>query len=233
VTLVHNLNEEYVIRACVAAQTCNELTRSCVENRPSVVWPSTVVFQKVSHIAYVPYRGATTSADKRCGWVTREAYTKNNNEDLPQCLPFAFASSLKCLRALECTTTGFLMIRPCWCNRAIFRRLFAREISLVSLGSSQILFFPHFRTDAARRFCSLRETNPGAERLQMSKFGYHCSEISVSVVQKVMRENFIWFLFHVRTQCASIPLLLRFTLRTVTGLHCRLTHDCLKLWSVW
>ena len=37
-------------------------------------------------------------------------------------------------------------------------REFAIEISLTSFGSSQILPLPHFSTEAARRFCSRRET---------------------------------------------------------------------------
>ena len=37
-------------------------------------------------------------------------------------------------------------------------RLLAMEISLISVGSSQILRLPQLRTEAARRFCSLRDT---------------------------------------------------------------------------
>jgi hypothetical protein len=33
---------------------------------------------------------------------------------------------------------------------------------LISLGSSQTLFWPHFMTPAARRFCSLKELIPAA-----------------------------------------------------------------------
>lgn len=50
------------------------------------------------------------------------------------------------------------MIRPSFCRRATLRRELAKEISLTSLGSSQILRLPHLRTDAARRFWSLRDT---------------------------------------------------------------------------
>lgn len=35
------------------------------------------------------------------------------------------------------------------------------EISLTSLGSSQTLFLPHRKTEAARRFCNFRETIVG------------------------------------------------------------------------
>ena len=48
--------------------------------------------------------------------------------------------------------TGFLMMSPSETSlRTVWREL-ALEISLTSLGSSQILFLPHPRTDAASRF---------------------------------------------------------------------------------
>ena len=78
--------------------------------------------------------------------------------NLPVWRPFLLASSLAVTRLLEWTTAGFFMIRPSFCKRATLRRELAKEISLTSLGSSQILRFPHLRTDAARRFWSLRET---------------------------------------------------------------------------
>ena len=53
---------------------------------------------------------------------------------------------------------GFFMISPSFSKRAMLRRELAKEISLISLGSNQILRFPHFKTEAARRFWSLRET---------------------------------------------------------------------------
>ena len=74
------------------------------------------------------------------------------------CRPFLLASFLKLTRARECTTAGFLMMRPSRCRRAMLRRELAKAISLVSLGSNQILRFPHLRTEAARRFWSLRLT---------------------------------------------------------------------------
>merc|ERR1711908_190626 len=77
---------------------------------------------------------------------------------VPVWRPLALAA--RCLRWLyrECTLVGFLMTRPSFASLRIFRREFAMEISLTSLGSSQILRIPHFNTEAARRFCSLRET---------------------------------------------------------------------------
>ena len=78
--------------------------------------------------------------------------------NLPVWRPLRLASFLKATRAREWTTAGFLMIRPSRWRRAMLRRELARAISLISLGSSQILRFPHFNTSAARRFWSLRLT---------------------------------------------------------------------------
>lgn len=58
------------------------------------------------------------------------------------------------------------MMRPSFCRRATLRRELAREISLTSLGSSQILRLPHLRTDAARRFWSLRDTTVEKKRAE-------------------------------------------------------------------
>merc|ERR1712018_723623 len=57
-------------------------------------------------------------------------------------------------RARECTATGLRMMRPSFTSLRMFWRELALAISLVSLGSSQILFLPHFRTAAANRFCN-------------------------------------------------------------------------------
>jgi hypothetical protein len=54
--------------------------------------------------------------------------------------------------------TGFLMMRPSAASLRIVCRELALEISLTSLGSSQILRWPQPRTDAARRFWVLRLT---------------------------------------------------------------------------
>merc|ERR1711924_343585 len=66
----------------------------------------------------------------------------------------------KCLRTLyrEWIFVGFLITRPSLASLRILRREFAMEISLTSFGSNQIFLFPHFNTDAARRFWSLRDT---------------------------------------------------------------------------
>ncbi len=62
--------------------------------------------------------------------------------------------------------TGFLMIRPSETSLRIVWRELALEISLTSLGSSQILFFPHSRTEAARRFWVRRLTLHGEKHCQ-------------------------------------------------------------------
>ena len=80
------------------------------------------------------------------------------NRNLPVWRPLRLASFLKVTRAREWTTAGFLIIKPSRWRREMLRRELARAISLISLGSNQILRFPHFNTEAARRFWSLRET---------------------------------------------------------------------------
>lgn len=40
----------------------------------------------------------------------------------------------------------------------MLRRELANAISLISLGSNHILRFPHFKTEDAKRFCNLSET---------------------------------------------------------------------------
>ena len=77
---------------------------------------------------------------------------------LPVWRPLALAALRSRTRLLECTTVGFFMIRPSFSNRAMLRRELANEISLISLGSNQILRLPHLSTDAARRFWSLSDT---------------------------------------------------------------------------
>ena len=91
---------------------------------------------------------------------------------VPVCLPFLLASFLKATLAREWTTAGFLMMRPSRWRRAILRRELAREISLISLGSSQILRCPHLRTSAARRFCNLSDTVSQSIGWCAQKFGF-------------------------------------------------------------
>merc|ERR1719510_1717398 len=73
-----------------------------------------------------------------------------------------FFASLYLLRSL--LRTRILMIHMVFwevlaslMSLRMFWRELALAISLISLGSSQTLFLPHFMTPAARRFCSLRE----------------------------------------------------------------------------
>ena len=70
----------------------------------------------------------------------------------PRCLPILRAAFSSLARARECMATGLRMMRPSETNFRIVCREFAFEISLTSLGSSQILRFPQPTTDAARRF---------------------------------------------------------------------------------
>ena len=75
---------------------------------------------------------------------------------LPVWRPLRLASFLNETRAREWTTVGFLIIKPSRCKREMLRREFANAISFVSFGSNQIFRWPHFNTDAARRFCKRR-----------------------------------------------------------------------------
>ena len=70
----------------------------------------------------------------------------------PRCRPILLAAFSSLARALECMATGLRMISPSLTNFRIVCREFALEISLTSLGSSQILRLPQPTTDAARRF---------------------------------------------------------------------------------
>merc|ERR1719233_1796774 len=71
--------------------------------------------------------------------------------------PLRRASSLVRTRDLEWTATGFLITRPSLISFLMFCLELALAISLISFGSSQTLFLPHFMTSAARRFWSLSE----------------------------------------------------------------------------
>lgn len=83
--------------------------------------------------------------------VPRRIQKARNLEYSPVWRPFLLASFRSLTRCLEWTTAGFFMMRPSFSKQAIFRRELANEISLISLGSNQILRLPHLRTDAARR----------------------------------------------------------------------------------
>ena len=99
-----------------------------------------------------------------CNKNTRASISNSNcknrtkNQHSPVCRPLRLASLRVCTRARLCTTAGFLIIKPSRCNLAMLRRELAKAISLTSLGSNQILRFPHLRTEAAKRFWSRRET---------------------------------------------------------------------------
>merc|ERR1719348_1046933 len=71
---------------------------------------------------------------------------------LASAVPFLLASLLALTLDLEWTATGFLMTRPSLISFLMLALELALAISLISLGSNQTFFFPHFITSAARRF---------------------------------------------------------------------------------
>merc|ERR1712051_786691 len=71
--------------------------------------------------------------------------------------PLRLASVLSRTREREWTATGFLMTRPSLMSLRIFCLELALEISLISLGSNQTLFLPHFITEEASLFCNFNE----------------------------------------------------------------------------
>lgn len=82
----------------------------------------------------------------------------------PRCLPMRLAAVRARARARECIVTGLRMMRPSETSLRMVWRELALEISLTSLGSSQILRFPQPTTEAARRFCVRRLTLLDIER---------------------------------------------------------------------
>jgi hypothetical protein len=76
----------------------------------------------------------------------------------PRCRPIRRAAVRARARARECMVTGLRMMRPSWTSLRMVWRELALAISLVSLGSSQILRLPQPTTEAARRFCVRRLT---------------------------------------------------------------------------
>merc|ERR1712054_714378 len=68
---------------------------------------------------------------------------------IPLCLPFLLASWTLLHLDLECIPTCLFMIKPSLNNFLMFFLEFARATSLVSFGSIQTRFFPHFNTVAA------------------------------------------------------------------------------------
>lgn len=73
---------------------------------------------------------------------------------LPECLPFLLAANARLTRDREWMVVGFLMISPSLTSLRTFCLELALLISVVSLGSSQILRLPHLSTEAASLFCS-------------------------------------------------------------------------------
>lgn len=113
----------------------------------------------------------TTSCLSQEMWPDKGQYVLPSSatwENLPVWRPLRLASFLKVTRAREWTTVGFLIIKPSRWRRAMLRRELARAISLISLGSNQILRLPHFKTSAARRFWSFKETIAKEEMFYVS-----------------------------------------------------------------
>ena len=75
---------------------------------------------------------------------------------VPRWRPIRRARFSSRARIRECIVVGFLMMRPSETNFRMVCRELALPISVISLGSSQTLFLPQPRTDAARRFCVVR-----------------------------------------------------------------------------
>ena len=76
----------------------------------------------------------------------------------PRCLPSLREAVSSRARDRECMVTGLRMMRPSATSLRMVWRELATEISLTSLGSSQILRFPQPMTEEARRFCVVRLT---------------------------------------------------------------------------
>merc|ERR1719359_41303 len=76
---------------------------------------------------------------------------------VPVCRPLRLASRFLRTRARECIFTGLRLMRPSLINLRMLKRELAIEISLASLGSSQMRLTPHFFTEAARRFCNFND----------------------------------------------------------------------------
>merc|ERR1719188_1311530 len=71
--------------------------------------------------------------------------------------PLRLASRFLRTRERECILTALRMMSPSLMSFLTLKRELAMEISLASLGSSQILPLPHFFTEAARRFCNFSD----------------------------------------------------------------------------
>merc|ERR1719329_660877 len=83
--------------------------------------------------------------------------------------PLRFASRFLRTRERECIFTGLRLMRPSLSNFLMLKRELAMEISLASLGSSQMRPFPQSLMDAANLFCSFIDILP-AEVLGAATF---------------------------------------------------------------
>merc|ERR1719318_1235461 len=81
--------------------------------------------------------------------------------------PFRRASSLVRTRDLEWTATGFLMTRPSLISFLMFCLELALAISLISLGSSQTLFFATFHDIGRKALLKFERTHLYGSRLAL------------------------------------------------------------------
>ena len=105
----------------------------------------------------------------------------------PRCLPIRRAAVSSRARARECIVTCFRIIRPSDTSLRIVWRELALEISLTSLGSSQILRFPHPITDAASRFWVRRLTLQNRKKSATGKM--RCKNATAPCCAGLMRHG--------------------------------------------
>merc|ERR1719469_1264887 len=77
-------------------------------------------------------------------------------EPVPAWRPLRWAACHAFAREREWIWTCLRITRPSFANLRMFLRELARATSLVSLGSIQTLFLPHFSTEDASLFYSLK-----------------------------------------------------------------------------
>lgn len=123
-------------------------------------------------------------------------------------------------RDLECMVTGLRMMRPSATSFRIVWRELALEISLVSLGSSQILRFPQPTTDAARRFWVVRLTLSWEMRVStLTKYRWRIASNSTGETQPfLIRRHQIIFVGDRDSVCLHLDGFLESSLMGCRGL---------------
>ena len=82
--------------------------------------------------------------------------TLRSNSDSPVCRPFLLASFRSDTRARECTTVGFLIIKPSRCRRAIFLRELAKRNFVNLVGIQPNLAFSALEHGRRKAFLKLQ-----------------------------------------------------------------------------